>query len=60
MATTKQIKNFLMWLSLIIVIMAGITFFYKQILLTIILLVVGAIAYIFKKDFAKIIKEVIG
>ncbi len=60
MASIKSISTFLKWLALILIIGAGVTFFYKKVILTVILLVSGGIIYVFVKEIAKIIKEVIG
>ena len=60
MATIKGISKSLMWLALILIIVAGVTFFYKNILLTVIFLIAGGIIYVFVKEIAKMIKGVIG
>jgi hypothetical protein len=60
MAAINTISKSLMWSSLILIIIAGILFFYKNLLFTIIFLLAGGITYIFKKDIAKAIKGAIG
>lgn len=60
MVSIKNVIGFLRGLSLILIIIAGTAFFYKNILLTIILLFIGGIIYIFAKEIAKIIRGIIG
>ena len=57
MATIKKIQTIIIWISLILIFIAAIALFYKNVLVTVICLFIAAIIYIFKKDISKMIKE---